>query len=175
MELRFNNNSRNVEVCSNDQWHAVVNSAILSNTPLGNITLMTNFTSVTIRWSTPSDLRVNMYDVMCTTLNDVQVHSINVYNVTTSNITISGLIPGKVYECCVTAYFWKTIPIDIYSSSCITTNIIKHLETLDGCNRAYIIGLWIIFSICLLLAVSVGCTCILLLKQHKLTVKDSKL
>ena len=167
MELRFNDgDTKNVEVCRSDQWHAVSNSAIVSNITLGNITVTANPTSAMIGFSLNDlrdDQRVRGYDVSCTTISNGQIHSVKVADVSREITTtqMTGLTPNTDYECCVTAYIETNIPIDIISLSCTTVRTLSLTppipEAAELNNNFYIIGFWTSLSICLL----VLCVCVL--------------
>ena len=178
MEVRFSNSdSRNVEMCIDDQWHTLVNSAIVNNTTPWNITTKNDNTSIIIIWSLSNDLSVNNYDISCTSINNRQTLSVEVGNVS-ANITtmlIDGLIPDTEYKCCITAHMLTNTLIDTISLSCITTRTLlpTSLAASDTCNRSGIIGLGTSLSICilLLLGTCVGCIFLLLLKQQRTSVK----
>ena len=184
-ELRFGDQgSRNVEVCSDDQWHAVSIGAIVNNSTRGNISVMAvSPTSVTIGFSLNSLVRA--YDLSCTTVSNGQIHSVKVANVSreVTETQISGLAPNTNYECCATAYTMMTsIPIDIISLSCTTTNTpnlpitVQPPATSEVSGNLFMIGFWTILGICfLVLFMCVGfiIACLIALKQQTKSLKYS--
>ena len=119
-----------VEVCIDDQWHELTSSAKVANNyhSLQSISVQADSSSVTIIWSEQSihsDKIISGYDLSCTTstLSDGQIQEMEVPNVSTSTtmIQIIGLLPGTPYECCVTAHILTNTPLDLISSSCVTT------------------------------------------------------
>ena len=176
VELRFNNHSRNVEVCINDHWHALVNSAVVSNITLGNISSTTNSTSVTIMFTPPADLSVNRYDVSCTVSKDGLINSIKVTIVSQGIVTVNGLTSDTEYECCITAYILATIQLDTLSLSCIQvrTRLSQPLAITEMCSNLGITAFWSTLSVCLVLLICIGCIALLLCKQKCTAVKDSR-
>ena len=178
MEVRFSNgDSRNVEVCIDDQWHTLVNSAIVIKTTPWNITTENNSTSVIIIWSLSNDLSVNNYDISCKTINSGQTFSVKVANVSASitMMLIDGLIPDTEYKCCITAHLLTSSLIDTITLSCITTRtlLLPFLDVSEICNSSDIIGLGTSLSVWLLLLLGtcVGCTFLLLVKQQRTSVR----
>ena len=174
VELRFNNNSRNVEVCINDQWHAVVNSAVVSNITLGNISSTTNSTSAIITFTPSADVSINRYDVSCTASKDGHVNSIKVTSINQGIVMVNGLTSDTEYECCITAYILTTIQVDTLSLSCIRARTLlpQPLAVPEMCSKLDTIALGTILSISLVLLVI--CIGLLFFKQKCTSVKDSR-
>jgi hypothetical protein len=187
MELRFSDQGAgNVEVCSGDQWHAVTNGAIVNNNTRGNIAVIArDSTSVMIRYT--NNQRVQEYDVSCTNVSDGQIQSTTVAGVSreTTKLQINGLAPDTNYTCCATAYMMTSVPIDIISLSCTTTNTLRldlpvpppttftASQVGDG---LFMIGFWTVLGICVLvLFVCVGFIigCLVALKQQNRLMKYS--
>lgn len=158
LELRFGDQgSRNVEVCSGDQWHAVSNGAIVNNNTRGSISVIAvNPTSVTIQY-TSNSIGVRAYDMSCTTVRNGQIHSIKVTDVSreVTVIQMNGFTPNTDYECCATAYTITNIPIDTINLSCTTTRTLSLIEqppvTGQLNSNFFMVGFWSILGICLLL------------------------
>lgn len=188
MEVRFSDQgSRNVEVCSGDQWHAVTNGAIVDNNTRGTIAVITrNPTSVMIRY-TSNNLEVQAYDVSCTTVSNGQIQSTTVADVIVSReiaeIEINGLAPDTNYECCATAHVMTNVPIDTISMNCTTINTLPlpvlpptTLTTSQVGDSLFMIGFWTILCICVLVMfVCVGFIigCLVALKQQTRSLKYS--
>lgn len=174
IELRFNIHSRNVEVCINDQWHAVVNSAVVSNITLGNISSTTSSTSVTITFTPPADVRINRYDVFCTVAKDGHVNSIKVTSINQGIVTVNGLTSDTEYECCIKAYILTTVEVDTLSLSCIQAKTLLPQPS-EMCSNLDAIALGTTLSIFpVLLVICTGCIVLLLIKQKCTAVKDSR-
>ena len=179
MELRFGNQgSGNVEVCSDDQWLAVTNGVIVNNNTQGTIAAITrNPTSLMLRY-TSNSLRVQAYNVSCTTVSNGQIHSTKVADVSgeVTEIQINGLAPNTNYKCCATAYMMTTVSINTISVTCTITNTsssalpsVPPSATAEVSNNLIMIGFWTILAICILvLFVFVGFIvgCLIALKQQ---------
>ena len=176
-ELRFNNNSRIVEMCINDKWHELVNSAVVSNynITLESISSTTKSTSVTVMLTPPTNVSVKRYDVSCTSTKDGRINSIKMANINQGNVVVNSLTPDTEYECCITAYILLTIiQVDTLSMDCIQARTLP-LATTEMYNLNST-AFWTMLSICLvLLVICMGCIALLLLKQ-KCTecVRDSR-
>jgi hypothetical protein len=176
MELRVSNKSksheRTAEVCIDDEWHETKSAKVANNSQSRQdiFVMIADSISVTIKWSgqqsIPNDNKIiNGYDLSCTTssLSDHgQIHEVRVSNISTSTtaVQVSGLESGTVYECCVNTHIQTNTPLDLISSSCVTTSTTKSIQ--EPNNDGLIIGLGSglgIFS--LLLLVSVVMTSIL--------------
>ena len=139
MEFRVNNNSdghgRIAEVCIDDEWHEATSAKIANNSQSPHVqdifVMIADSTSVMIKWSAgqsiPNDNKmISGYDLSCTTsaLSDGQIHEVRLPNISTSTtqIQVLGLLPGMAYECCVNAHIHTSTPIDLISSSCVSTS-----------------------------------------------------
>ena len=184
-ELRFSDQgSRNVEVCSGDQWHVVSNGVIVNNNTRGNISVIAvNPTSITIGFSS-NGLGAQPYNMSCTTVSNGQIHSVKVADVSreVSEIQISGLAPNTSYECCATTYTLTSVPIDTISLSCTTTNTpslpipVPTPATAEVSGNLFMIGFWTILGICLLVLFVCGgfiVGCLIALKQTTKSLKYS--
>ena len=185
MELRFSDqDSGNVEVCSDDQWFAVTNGVIVNNNTQGNITVIgRNSTSLMIRYIS-NHLRVQAYNVSCTTVSNGPIHSTKVADVSgeVTEIQINGLAPNTNYECCATAYMMTTVSINTISVTCTVTNTSSSAlpsipplvaETNDN---LFMIGFWTILCICVLVLFVCGgfiVGCLIALKQQTKSMKYS--
>ena len=178
MELKFNTHFRMVEVCINDQWYALVNSAVVSNITTRSINSTTNSTSVTIMLTPPVDVSVNRYDASCTSTKDGRINSIKMANITQDIVIVNGLTPDTEYECCITAYIPKAnIQVDILSLNCIQARTLlpQPLAATEMCNDTLsITAFWITLSICLVLLViiCIESIALLLFKWKHTAVKD---
>jgi hypothetical protein len=123
-------------VCIDDEWHEATRSAQEANnfqSPRDISIMITDSTSVTIKWSgrqsIPNDNKtISGYDLSCTTssLSDHgQIHEVRVPNISTSTteVQVSGLVPGTAYECCVNAHIETNTPLDLISSSCDSVHV----------------------------------------------------
>ena len=165
LELRVNNKSSHrsiVEVCIDDQWHEAIRSAKVANNSQSSqdISIQVDSTSesVMITWSEhsiPNDKIISGYDLSCTTsaLSDGQIHEVKVPNVSASTtkykIQVNGLLPGAVYECCVSAHILTNTPLDLISSRCVTTKTKSSQDPGNG----LVLGLGTGLGICSLLLV----------------------
>ena len=169
MEFRVNNGSvdhnslmfrRTVEVCIDDQWHEIISSCayVTANNSQSphNISIQVDLTSVMIIWSEqsiPNDRIITGYGLSCTTsaLSDGQIHEVKVPNISasTTKVQVDGLLPGTAYECCVSAHILTNTPLDLISSSCVTTKT----KSLQEASNGLVIGLGTALGICSLLLV----------------------
>ena len=174
MEFRVNNKSSGhgkiVEVCIDDQWHEVTSAKVASNPQSPqDISIQVDSISVMVvlsEQSIPNDKTISRYDLLCTTsaLSDGQIHEVKVPNVSasTTRIQVNGLLSGTAYECCVNAHLLTNTPLDLISSSCVTTkteplqepNITK-FDKVSGCDDDLAVGLGTGLGL-LLVAVCVG-------------------
>jgi hypothetical protein len=137
MELRVNNKSnghgRTAEVCINDEWHETTSAKVVNDphSPQDISVMIADSTSVTINWSwqQSSDNRIiSGYDLSCTTasLSDHgQIHEVRIPNISTSTteVQVSGILPGTAYECCVNTHIQTNTPLDLISSSCDSVHV----------------------------------------------------
>ena len=144
MELRYatdsNGGVQNIEVCVNDRWWNVVVSdgikADISKTAHDFTleVLTVHFTSVTITWSMQSmvysKLSVNGYDISCTAVFEGGIYEAKVpsVDINTDTIEVNGLMSDTMYNCCVTAHIQVNLPIDLISSTCVTSKTLSDLE-----------------------------------------------
>ena len=166
LELRVNNKSsgheRIVEVCIDDQWYEAIRSAkVASNSQSPqDISIQVDSTSesVMITWSEqsiPNDNTVSGYDLSCTTsaLSDGQIHEVKVPNISASTtkykIQVNGLLPGAVYECCVSTHILTNTPLDLINSRCVTTKTKSSQDPGNG----LVLGLGTSLGICSLLLI----------------------
>ena len=123
-----------VEVCIDDQWHKAT-AKITNNSPSPQkISVQENFTSIIIilspaEQSIPNDKNINRYSVLCVTstssLSDHgKIHEVRVPNISisTTEVQISGLLPGTAYHCCVNAHIQTNTPLDLISSNCVNVS-----------------------------------------------------
>lgn len=178
MELRFiDSNSRNVEVCIDDQWLAVVDSAVVNNITQGNITSMTTSTSVTIIWSPSLDLEFSKYDVSCTTNINGQIHSIKVSDLSVSMLTVNigGLRPSTDYECCVTVHTQRNVQIDTLSTNCTVVRTLRGSAPSEISSDSVTIGLGASLGLfVVLLLACVGCI-LFVVRKYRIYVTAARL
>ena len=171
LELRFID--RNVEVCVSDQWHAVVDSAVVNNITPGNIMSSTaDSTSVTVVWTPPPNLVFNKYDVSCTNENSGQIHTIKVADLSADVLTVNirGLMPATDYTCCITVHTETNLQIDTLSMTCTEARTLAEggPSELSSSSTTIAIGLGAVAGFCiLLLIVSIGCGVFLVHKYRK--------
>ena len=135
LELRVNNKSdvheSTAEVCIDDQWHDSTTKINNSPSPQ-NFSVQKHSTSMIIIWSPaeqsiPNDKNINRYSVLCATSSlsdDGQIHEVGVSNIciSTTEVQISGLLPGTAYQCCVNAHIQTNTPLDLISSNCVNVS-----------------------------------------------------
>ncbi|MCG8623443.1 MAG: fibronectin type III domain-containing protein, partial [Proteobacteria bacterium] len=136
LEFRVNNKSINdhgglVEVCIDDQWHEATSAKVANTQSLQDISVMTadlTSESVMLEWSgQPNNKIISGYDLSCTTssLSDHgQIHEVRVSNISisTTEVQISGLLPGTAYQCCINAHIQTNTPLDLISSNCVNVS-----------------------------------------------------
>ena len=172
MEFRIINASsgdegtvNSVEVCIDDQWHKATTKITNNSSSPQNIFVQQNSTSMIIIWShaeqsIPIIMNISGYSVLCTasSLSDSehgQIHEVRVSNISASTTTVqvSGLLPGKAYQCCVNAHIQTNTPLDLINSNCVETSTKSVQEPIVN---SLIIGLGIGLGTCsLLLLVSI--------------------
>ena len=110
-----------------------------------------------ITWSEqsiPNDKSVIGYDLSCTTsaLSDGQIHEVKVPNISasTNRIQVSGLLLGTAYECCINVHILTYTPLDLISSSCVTT---KTGSLQEQSSDGLVLGLVMGLGICSLLLI----------------------
>ena len=163
LELRVNKSSshgRLIQVCIDDHWHEATSSttAEYNLQSLQDISVQVDSTSVMIIWSEqsiPNDKTISRYHSSCTTsaLSDGLIHEVIVPNVSasTNKVQVHGLLPGTAYKCCISAHILTNCntPLDLISSSCITTRT----KSLQEASNGLVIGLDTGLGICPLLLV----------------------
>ena len=152
-----------MEVCIDDQWHeAICNAKVASNSQSSqDISIQVDSTSMMVvlsEQSIPNDKIISWYDLSCTTsaLSDGQIHEVKVPNInaSTNRFQVSGLLPSTAYECCINAHILTNTPLNLISSSCVTT---KTGSLQNQPSDGLVLGLGTGIGICsLLLVVMVG-------------------
>ena len=170
LELRFID--RNVEVCISDQWHVVVDSAVVNNITLGSIMSIPKSTTVTIVWTPPPDLEFSKYDASCTNEKDGQIHTVKLAALDANMLTINigGLRPSTDYTCCVTAHTRMSPRIDTLNMACTETRTLADSGVLElnSSSATTAIGLGVMGGFCVvLLIIFTACGLFLLQKYRK--------
>ena len=138
-------NVNTVEVCIDDQWHKATAKITnnVNSSSLQNITVQENSTSMIIIWSPteqsiPNDKNISGYSILCITsslsdhgqIHDSEVRVSNI-SISTTEVQVSGLLPGTAYQCCINAHIQTNTPLHLITTNCVdvSTNTVIVADT----------------------------------------------